>query len=409
MFLAVGIFSVGFCEVHYQNTLSKIVIDEEMNNNFNVNLVFEEQFNGNAFLQKRHNGSYYIYIPDSYANRNGIKVLYRDINNKHNIKINIEEAPFITENNESSYIKVDVNIIGNYTIQLYSKTIDQYAEEPVSFQYDKYNLICGIILLLAVILLGYILIKASKNNRPKKKYVPLYSSNTLPSEETEEEETYIEDRENREFREDKSSVVSKPIEMTMPVVKDIPLPDNHVLPKVNIKKSMKPSEGESFSCFDIPFAGELENKMSSEEIKNAMKQTSQIQKEKSAKAKLTNPITMAKKEAEKLDMPAAEDVFADVIKKASESKKNEPELLSELRITPRKGFYLTTIEDTFALFGFVDSNVYLLKKFKDLSQINLQARFYDRQKNGDMYIVKLDSYKAMIEISDTGMKELAVL
>ena len=67
------------------------------------------------------------------------------------------------------------------------------------------------------------------------------------------------------------------------------------------------------------------------------------------------------------------------------------------------------MDDAFALFGYVGDKVFLLKKFNDLTQINLQARFYDRNANSDLYIVRLDSYKAMVEISDKGMKELAVL
>ena len=57
--------------------------------------------------------------------------------------------------------------------------------------------------------------------------------------------------------------------------------------------------------------------------------------------------------------------------------------------------------------GFINENVFLFKKFSDLSQINLQARYYDRNGNNDIYIVRLDDYKAMIEISDTSMRELA--
>ena len=76
---------------------------------------------------------------------------------------------------------------------------------------------------------------------------------------------------------------------------------------------------------------------------------------------------------------------------------NNAELLSVLNITQNKGFYLTTVEDTLALFGFINDNVFLLKKFRDLSQINLQARFYDKSGNNDLYIVRLDSYKPVFD------------
>ena len=51
----------------------------------------------------------------------------------------------------------------------------------------------------------------------------------------------------------------------------------------------------------------------------------------------------------------------------------------------------------------------MLKKFNDLSQITLQARYYDKSGSNDLYILRLDTYKAMVEISDAEIKELAVL
>ena len=138
-----------------------------------------------------------------------------------------------------------------------------------------------------------------------------------------------------------------------------------------------------------------------------MQQTASIQKLSKTRTK-TNPITKRQETAEGLDIPAVEELFP----KKEEQKKeqdNRAELLSELHITPNKGFYLTTINDSFSLFGFVNDNVFLLKNFEDLSQINLQARFYDKNGDNDIYIVRLDTYKAMVEISDTKILELAVL
>ncbi len=409
MFTLVLLFIFGtiipvFAEEIEPNILSKIIVEEPVDNNFNVNLIFEEPFIGNAFLQKRYNGSYDIFIPEAYANKKGVKVIYKDINNKPNIKFNIGESAYIKSNDESSYVKISVDIIGNYTIQLYSKTIEEIKGEPYSPQFNKFNVISFLILALAIFLLykAYCGVRQNgykfSNMEPRRRYIP-------PSRISEEESENQYEQELPQmpaYDITKPRYADRPIEMTMPMVKDIPVPDERVLPKLNIKKSMKPTEGESFSCFDLPFAGELDNAISSDEMQNTIRQASLAQKEKAAKSKATNPIAKAKEEAAELELPIAEEP-------AKERDKNQPELLSELRITPRKGFYLTTIGSTFALFGFVDSNVYLLKKFSDLSQINLQARFYDRQKTGDLYIVRLDSYKAMVEISDTGIKELSVL
>ena len=139
-----------------------------------------------------------------------------------------------------------------------------------------------------------------------------------------------------------------------------------------------------------------------------LKQTSNMLKEKAAKSKHSNPISKNYiEDSSELDIPIVEEIKKTEVK--NEEKVSTPELMSELHITPTKGFYLTTMDDSFALFGYVGEKIFLLQKFNDLTQINLQARFYDRNTNSDLYIVRLDSYKAMVEISDTGMKELAVL
>lgn len=98
-----------------------------------------------------------------------------------------------------------------------------------------------------------------------------------------------------------------------------------------------------------------------------------------------------------------------------ENQKNEednyrPELISELKITQNKGFYLTSAgNNSFALFGYVGEKIFFLQRFNDLNQVNLQARFYDKKGVNDLYIIKLDSYKAMLAVSDTEIKELAVI
>ena len=58
--LAIVVFFGMFLNCHAEEsnnitTLSQIVIDENIDNNFNVNLVFAEKYTENAFIQKLQN------------------------------------------------------------------------------------------------------------------------------------------------------------------------------------------------------------------------------------------------------------------------------------------------------------------------------------------------------------------
>ena len=363
-----------FAEITDANVLSKLMIEQSDNNTYKINLIFDKKFTGNAFIQKGEEGTYFIYIPETVVKSNKIKIAYKDKKDRKNIKINIEEKPFIKENVQSNYVRVSVNLNKDYSISLMAQTIehDKKALPLLSFNFTS---LLFIIMFALGIYLIFSMMKMTKST-VKNSYTSFPSS-------------YLSNKEDYK----NSSEIIMPEKQT-------------ILPKLNIKKTLRNTDSNSFSCFDIPLVDD--NRQSQEEFKSTLKQTSSILKEKAAKSKHTNPISRNNVEDSlELDLPVVEDIKK--TKDETEIKEQAPELLSELHITPTKGFYLTTMDDAFALFGYVGDKVFLLKKFNDLTQINLQARFYDRNANSDLYIVRLDSYKAMVEISDKGMKELAVL
>ncbi len=355
------------------NILSKIMIEQAADNSYKINLFFDKKFTGNAFIQKGKEGSYYIYIPETVTKSNKIKIAYKNRHDKKNIKISIEEKPFIKENSESNYVRLSVGLNKAYSLRLLAQTIEN-ENNIFTLKTFNYNYLMLIVLFSFIIFLILKMVKMSKTNIRR-------SYTSFPK-------SYL-------LNKDEYKAVSDSNE---PVRQDI-------LPKVNIKKTLRSMDSNSFSCFDVPLVEE--NRQSSYEFNSMLKQTSNLLKEKAIKSKQTNPISKNYlDDSLQLDLPVVEDIKK---KDEPEPKNLTPELLSELHITPTKGFYLTTVDDAFALFGYVGEKVFLLQKFNDLTQINLQARFYDRKANSDMYIVRLDSYKAMIEISDEGMKELAVL
>lgn len=364
-----------------KNVISKIIIEPAENNTITLNLLFDKDFKGNAFLQKRDIGSYHVFLPDTISGKHP-QIIYKD--NKDRDKINVEliEKPFVKENSKSKYVKVSVDMVDDYSIKLISGLASDYNTFLILLKGLDYPTIAifalGTIVLL-MMLNAYREAKQATKNRKTNTRCPAALLNS-PSD-------YLR-------RVEKAS--QPKVQRTM-------------LPKMNIKNTIKPTDRNAFDCFELPFAEDMKSG-SDYEFKSTLNQASKILKEKPTLSKLrhSNPIrrSNSKNESE-LSMPAVEDIMQKPTKKKQTEQQPQAELLSVLNITPSKGFYLTTVQDTLALFGFINDNVFLLKKFKDLSQINLQARYYDRNGDSDIYIVRLDSYKAMIEISETSMKELA--
>lgn len=376
------VFSIpAFVSAEELNTISRITVEHPIDNKYNLSLFFNEKFNGRAFIQEKETGSYLVFIQDTTVNKDSIKIGYKNKKDKSKIKIQIEDKPIIKNNKQSNYVKLTVNTKDGYSIGLLANTINDI---PIK-KSNKLNVFSLILISLFAFLIFGIkkLMKNTNNNNQSytafpSKYKDMnkeFSSIPNSSDSTKEKETLF---------------------------------HTAVLEKVNLKKTLKTIDNNSFNCFNFPEPEKTENtqKQSNIEFKSTLNQTSKLLKEKTVKSKISNPIKSSKEDLSELKLPLVKEIEKN---KQIKEQTEGPELLSELHITPTKGFYLTTVDDTFALFGFVGEKVYLLKKFNDLSQINLQARFYDSHANNDMYIVRLDSYKAMVEISDTGMKELAVL
>ncbi len=347
------------------NNLSKIMVEQADVNTYKLNLIFNDKYKGNAFIQKKGKGEYYIFLPDSTANIKKTKVQYDQKKDKSNIGISIEEKPYITSNNNSRYLRLTVTTQDDYTLQVGSSTIAETKNGFATFFFGLLKTAAAILFIALAIFFVAHYIKINK----KLKYDPLKNG-------------YSASKKRIRKREDK------------PVT----------IPSTSIKRTLKNvADDSSFTCFDISSEGT--NKTNYYNFKRTLKDNSSLSSNSKIKTnkKQTNPI---KESTSELSIPIVEDA---VQTKKTQEKKSEAELISVLNITPRIGFYLTNVGETLALFGFVGENVYLFKKFSDLSQINLQARFYDKHGDNDLYIVKLDNYKAMIEISKTGMKELAVL
>ena len=358
--------------------ISKIVIDPLENNKYTLNLFFENSYKGKAFLQKIQNGYYYVYLPDTTLNKKKIKTIYKNKYDKKNITINADEKNFLNNKNKNTnYVRIIVNMNSDYSLRLLSKDIKDYNFlSDISF--SSINIFSLIILVFGVIV--FLLFKKLTNI--------LKTANSL---------SYTAFPENFHVR--------KPsYNKNLKLVKKPKYRRSGLISGISLKNRLRAADKKSFDCFNLSSQNLTEyNKY---DFKSAIKETSNLLRTnpKANKIKHTNPISNAYNEALELDLPSVEDKV-----KEEQQHEKKAELLSVLNITNDKGFYLTTVGEKIALFGFIGEKVFLLKEFNDLSQINLQARFYDKNGDSDVYIVRLDDYKSMVEISDNSIRELAVL
>ena len=356
----------AFASVQDLVSVKKIYVEPLNNDTYSVSLFFDKQYNDKAFLHKVDKGSYSVFLPNSYVNEKKLDIDYKNRLDKRNISFEIEQKPYVNKSNDSVYVKLNINMNKDYSLKLLSKNIkDEKFSFFSSLDINAFSFIL-VLLGLSVFLLLRKLYKFSKKSKLSKSFTSFPDSFYFPS---------------------LSMNFSKTIHATKPT----------------IKESLKASDNNTFTCFDI--TPQEKTNMNSYNYKSSIKETSSILK----KTKQTNPLAKSQyDESKHLDLPYAQKEYNHEASVQQEEEK-KAELLSVLHLTPNTGFYLTNSDDKMGLFGFIGDDVFFLKSFSDLSQINLQARFYDKNGDNDVYIVRLDSYKAMVEISKDRMRELVVL
>ncbi len=339
------------------NILKNISIEKTSDNSYALSMFFKDNYNDKAFIQKNENGFYYVYLPNTEIGKN-VKIKYK--NRKDKFKINLSLDDKEKNNGNLQYTKISVKMDKDYSIKLLSTKSNGHS---VFWQI--------IFWLIGLSIVGY-LIKNIFNSSEIRSIHGNYSP--IPM--------------NRKNRFSNNSNFKIP---------------RIVLPLSEINQSLKFADKLNFDCFNIKSEPINQNEYN---FRSTLSETSKILNDKSnyVMLKHTNPIT-DRNQASELSMPVIEDANT----QSDNSPNKAPEVISVLRINENTGFYLTNYNDTMALFGYINNKVFLLEKFKDLSQINLQARYYDKSGDSDIYILRLDNYKAMVEISNNEMKELARL
>ena len=83
-----------------------------------------------------------------------------------------------------------------------------------------------------------------------------------------------------------------------------------------------------------------------------------------------------------------------------------PELISQVRISKNKGLYLVNYDDQYSLLGYINDKIFVIKKFETITNKKLQVRVNAKTEKSTTYIVRIDKYKALIDVSASTMKTL---
>ncbi len=362
--LYVKIFILVFSFIFYitpvfsnaaSGTISRILISPLENNTYLLNVYFDNGYKGQPYIEKKGNGLYSIYLTNSELDLKKTKILYRNSADKRKIKISLDQKPLTNNGKLSNYVILDVGMNADYSLKFIPK--DNSEDKFLFFALPLTNSLPLILAAIILLLLNRIVQITNKKNNSYTKFPDGFYINNL---------NY-----NKKFKYNKNTL-------------------NTYIKKNTVKKGITPLDKSSFKCFDLPVADNTT--LSNSDFKKAIKK-SYLQ---------TNPL-----EQETLDIPYAEEVIDN--ENAIKKDKNGAEIISIINIDKNKGFYLANLDNNIGLFGYINHNIFPLKTFRDLTQINLQARFYDNSPEGEIYIVRIDSYKAMVEFSKDSIREIVVL
>lgn len=351
VFMAVASFARSF-EI---NNIEKITIEPIRNNTCTLNMYFDSDYSGKAFIQKIANGAYTVYLPEAAMKNKKIKTIYRNKYDKKLVRFHFEQKTYKQKNNDSNYVKITVQMSSDYNLRLLSKNIAEegfvFFTQP-TFDASPFILIAfGLVLFFMI--RKFLDILETKNNPTS--YTTFPKSFKIPQKQPE-------------------LIEKEMFKRNLNYVRKI---------KDDIKQNLKMADSSSFDCFKI----KSENK---ESINNNINEiNTNIKQKQITNDKLqTNPITK---------------------KEQTETVKINTDILSNIKLSDTTGFYIKAENNEAVLYGYSSDNTFELKRFKDLSVLNLQARFYDKNGENDIYIVRIDSYKAMVEFTSSSIRELAVL
>lgn len=111
-----------------------------------------------------------------------------------------------------------------------------------------------------------------------------------------------------------------------------------------------------------------------------------------------------------LEQESEDVLYYETEPEVQEVQEERDELIkSEFIISDGKGFYLVDFEDTTALVGQIDDEIFVLKRFNEKVKAPIQARLNETKQNSLNYMTKVGNFKGIVEVTPDKMNLLIEL
>ncbi len=369
---------------NYKNTLEQINISKSGMGSYTLNLIFNNNYSEPLNISKRSPKMYSVVLPETQISSNNVKVTYKD--GKDNVRLRVDEYPYLDSSINNGYVKITATVNDNSLLKVVSDKNLLPSENKIA----KKNIE---IINKELATVGA---KLSPDPIPPIQAAPnqiAQDANEAKTPENQQPQSKIEPQEESLPMIDMQPPTKKPwnadyldmiVKMSLLVFIFIVLAAKlkRVIHEKLTSMSVRRSSNNSFA----------------QEVSNQAKDIQQTTE---------NSTISAKKQNRQLDEDDEEENVEIIQPKMTATINPEnPQLLSISHIDKNKGFYLITYDGEASLIGYIDDNIYILKRFESLSTKNMQTRLHEKEKNRANYLVRVDNYKALVETTETSMKVL---
>lgn len=394
LFLMVFTMPVFAINSTYKNILKEINIKKAPGGSYYINLIFNKNYTEPLSITKKAPKNYDILLPETQISSDNVKISYKD--GKDKVKIKIDEFPYLDKSINNGYVKITAVTTDNSLLKVVSNekllpNIEKIPPKNVEIVNKQ---------------LATISSKVKTDSIPPIQAAPpvkMEEKKQVPTEATtEDQKTEAKTEEPlRELPSDLAPPTKNPWDVNY---FDILVKISLVLfVTITIFWKLNKYIKTKYNCLK-PACNQIKTQPVEDLETSQNTFESEIQRQQQAKP-IESKTTQNRFVQEEID-DEDENVEQMELEEEYEVDQTKPKLLSNSQIEKNKGFYLIKYDGESALIGYIGEEIFVIKRFDKVFNPNLQTRLHERGKTKSNYLVRVDNYKALVEVSETQMKAI---